>query len=77
MYDSIDYIRRFTMSCGMRSLETSSLVDGYIYQYRTRLHHFQHITGDQVRSLVSRNQYRTYYKIHVRQLFFQPHFRGV
>ena len=55
------------MRGGVGGFETTALVDGYVYEYRTGFHHLQHFAGDEVWGLVTGDEDGTDYQVDVRQ----------
>ena len=69
MYDTLFCINGITMSGRMGGLKAATLIDSHIYQNGSRFHQFEHLTSDQMRGLITRNQHRTYHNVHIRQFF--------
>ena len=67
MHNAIYHECRIGMGGWMRGLEASTLVDSHIHQYGAWFHQLQHVSGNQVWSLVARNEYTAYYDVNIWQ----------
>ena len=77
MYDAVHDVRRVAVCGGVRRLEATALVDGYVDEHRAGLHQAEHVAGDEVWRLVAGDEDGADNQVYGGQFLADVVFRGV